>query len=138
MPISLMKSGIAVGVGVLDEVAEYMDDNVKAADGTTPAPRTKSFKNAKDIYRLGAAAIGYGMMMIMPKHDKLGETIAISATPLLAKSIARAVRVSQKWGYIPTVTGYAGDFVPRRTAQYSPVRRNASARQPEFEGIRII
>ena len=89
MPINMTKSLTSVGVGVVDEVLEYWD--ARAA-----VPRTESFRTWKDIGRLVMAGTGYALQAFMPRYSDLGETLAISATPLLVKSIAKPLKTAMK------------------------------------------
>lgn len=101
MPIDVVRSLTSAGVGVLDEGLEWWDDK---------AGRTESFRTARDLGRLAIAGLGYGLQVFMPRQARLGETLALSATPLLTKSIARPVRSA--------VASRAGEqaFRPRRRA----------------------
>ncbi len=111
MPIDLVRSGISAGVGVVDEVLESMDAN---------AGRVKSFRTATDIGRLVIAGVGYGLQVFMPRQAKLGETLALSATPLLVKSIAKPIRAT-----MGKATSSTAGFVSRTRAvqgEYRPVK----------------
>ena len=112
MPIDIGRSLTSVGVGLADVVMEWWDEN----EG-----RTESFKTAKDIGRVVIAGLGYGLQVFMPRQAKLGETLALSATPLLVLSIAKPVRESFKKG-AATEAAYA----PRRRA-HAPVPAPAGA-----------
>ncbi len=85
--MDLLKVAIAVAVGGADVVTEHLDSTAKSR-------RTESFKTATDWTRVGLAALGYGLQVFMPrKYDRIGEALALSATPLLVKSIARPIMV---------------------------------------------
>lgn len=79
MALDVGRSLTSAGVGVVDVIAEKSDEK---------AGRIESFRNARDISRLVIAGIGYGLQVFMPRHARLGETLALSATPLVIKSIA--------------------------------------------------
>ena len=106
MGIDFVKTGISVGVGGLDEVTEWWDEKTG---------RTESFRNAKDITRLVAAGLGYAMQIFWPKQARLGESLALSATPLLVKSIAKPIRAAM------TSSQAGRTFVPRRRAPAPPL-----------------
>lgn len=86
MAINMQKSLISVGVGVVDEVLEYWDEQ--------PGGSKEPFQSKKDLGRLVLAGIGYGLQAFMPAQAQLGEAIALSATPLLVKSIAKPLRTA--------------------------------------------
>ena len=91
MPIDFTKSAISAGVGVVDELLDRMDAK------STP-PRTGQFRTFQDMGRIAIAGAGYALQAFMPKYASLGETLALSGTPLLAKTIfgplvSRAMRV---------------------------------------------
>ena len=81
--IDVGRSITSVGVGAVSEVLEWWDEK----EG-----RVGSFRTANDIGNLVMCGVGYGAQVFMPRYAKLGETIALSATPLLVKSISRAIR----------------------------------------------
>ena len=97
--VDLMKSGISVGVGVVDEVAEAWDEK----EG-----RTEPFRTATDIWRLLGALGGYALQIFMPKQARIGEALALSATPLLVKSVAKPIRAAIGGGATERV------FMPRK------------------------
>ena len=101
MAIDIGKSLVSVGIGVVDEVLERQD---------ALNDRTESFKTWSDIGRLVGAAAGYGIQAFMPRQEKWGEALALSATPLLVKSIAKPL--------MENLSGEAKSsrysFVPRR------------------------
>ena len=99
--IDFMKTGVAVGVGVLDEALEWWDER---------QGRTDSFRTAKDIGRLAGAGLGYAIQIFWPRQARLGEALALSTTPLLVKSIAKPLREAM------TTTASQRTFVPRRRA----------------------
>lgn len=129
MPINIGRSLISAGVGVVDEVATYWDEQ----EG-----RTESFKNAVDISRLLIAGAGYAMQVFMPRMAVMGETLALSATPLLVKSISKPVRSAIGGGTTAAAfpraraRAIAAPMAPRLPAG-SPVR----AQLPEFETVRL-
>lgn len=90
MAINVQRSLIAAGVGVVDEALEYWDEQ--------PGGTTEAFKSKKDLGRLVLAGLGYGLQAFMPAQAQLGETIALAATPLLVKSIAKPLRAQLKIG----------------------------------------
>ena len=83
--VDLIKSGISVGVGVVDEVMESWDEK----EG-----RTEPFRKATDIVRLLGALGGYALQIFMPRQARIGEALALSATPLLVKSVAKPIRAA--------------------------------------------
>lgn len=86
MAINMQKSLIAAGVGVVDEVLEYWDEQ--------PGGSQLPFQSKKDLGRLVLAGLGYGLQAFMPAQAQLGETIALAATPLLVKSIAKPLKAA--------------------------------------------
>jgi len=98
--IDFRKTGVSVGVGVVDEVLEWWDEK---------SGRTETFRTAKDIGRLVEAGLGYAIQIFWPKQARIGEALALSATPLLVKSIAKPIRAM-----LPTSAQRT--FVPRRRA----------------------
>lgn len=117
MAVDITRSLISVGVGVVDEVLEGQDAN---------AGRTKSFRTWQDIGRLVIAGLGYGLQVFVPNQSRLGETLALSATPLLVKSIAGPVMRAVTGG--PTTKSSVEQFVARKKVGRSY--------QPEFDGVR--
>lgn len=83
MAVSGVKVGIAVGVGIIDEIVEEWD---------AKAGRTEPFRKATDWARLALAGIGYLTQTFAPKYGAIGEGLALSSTPLLVKSIAKSVK----------------------------------------------
>lgn len=112
--LNVTRIAIAAGVGAVDEMLERSD--VKAArEGT---------KSWAFMYRVAAVAAGFGLQMFMPKYGGIGETAAISATPLLVKSIAKIAMA-------PTA------YSPRLAARsFAP--RSVGARAPEFDQVRLV
>lgn len=120
MPIDVTRSAFSAGVGVADEILEYVDAHAKV-------PRTQSFRTAKDIGRLAIALGGYGLQAFGPgRYVKLGETLALSATPLLVKSLAgpvkRALKIKANLPeYMPTPPlKVGGTHIWQRTEQLVP------------------
>lgn len=101
MPIDVVRSLTSAGVGVLDEGMEWWDEK---------AGRTEPFRTARDLGRLAITGLGYGLQVFMPRQARLGETLALSGTPLLVKSVAKPVRSA--------MASRAGEqaFRPRRRA----------------------
>lgn len=96
--INITKAVTAVGVGVVDDVLERMDDGANRA----------GFQRWSVWARLLAVAGGHlATMMGRGQMATTGETVATSATPLLYKNIASMV-------IAPAASGAA--FTPRRTA----------------------
>ena len=129
MAIDIGRSLTSAAVGLADEVMEWWDEN----EG-----RTESFKTAKDIGRLVIAGVGYGLQVFMPRQARLGETLALSATPLLVKSIAKPVRASFKKGaateaaYTPRRRANAPVPAPAGTPVNASVHRSYA---PEFADV---
>lgn len=86
MAINMTKSLVSVGVGVLDDVLEKVDREAVP-------PRDEPFRTATDLGRLGIAAVGYLAQMFYPRYGNIGEAMALSATPLLVKSVTSATGV---------------------------------------------
>ena len=113
--IDYSRAAIAVGVGLGDELITDWDENV------TPA-RTESFRTAKDLWRLGASMVGYGLQVFQPRYAKFGDTLATAATPLLVKSVwtavaaARAVEGTGKQRYVPREKQAARERAARAAA----------------------
>ena len=82
MKIKLEKVGAAVGIGVVDEVAEYFDNK---------QGWTGSFRNSTDIVRLVGSLAGLGMTAF-DFYPTVGEAIYPSFLTLLTKSIAKPVK----------------------------------------------
>ena len=97
------RSLTSVGVGAVSEVLEWWDEN----EG-----RSGSFRTANDIGNLVMCGLGYGAQVFTPRYAKLGETIALSATPLLVKSISKAVRTRTTTS-MRSRSISRGSFVPR-------------------------
>lgn len=102
MAIDMVKAGVSAGVGVVDEVLEWWDEK---------SGRTESFRTATDIGRLAIAGLGYAIQIFWPRQSRLGEAMALSATPLLVKSIAKPVREA-----MGATAGASRTYVPRRRA----------------------
>ena len=113
MAIDLGKSAVSIGVGTLDEVMEWWDEE---------QARAGSFRTATDISRLVVVGLGYGAQVFMPRYAKLGETVALSATPLLVKTISRAIRR-------PQVAASASGM--RRATSFSPKAMTGAYMPPE-------
>lgn len=109
--VDLMKSGISVGVGVVDEVMESWDEK---------EARTEPFRKATDIVRLIGALAGYSIQIFMPRQTKLGEALALSSTPLLVKSVSKPIRAAIGGETTERV------FLPRKKKQ--PANPGAGAR----------
>lgn len=122
MGIAMDRTLTSVGVGVLDEVLEWWDEK---------AGRTESFKTYKDIGRLVVAGIGYGLQVFMPKQARLGETLALSATPLLVKSIAKPIRSAMKTSKQAQEQVREQVFVPKRRVLLTPPAPPAAYVAPE-------
>ena len=114
--LNVTRIAIAAGVGVVDELLERQD--VKAV-------RTGA-KGWSFMYRVAAVAGGFGLQMFMPKYGGIGETVALSATPLMVKSIASLA--------MPV----AGRPMTRSFPRMSPVARGIGARAPEFDKVRMV
>lgn len=85
MPLSLKKWGMSALYGLVDIGTEFVDQTMKL-------PASGTFQNATDIQR--AAAVGGGAALAYfgrGSMAEVGETIALSATPLLEKSAANAI-----------------------------------------------
>ncbi|MFA5187618.1 MAG: hypothetical protein WC551_14150 [Patescibacteria group bacterium] len=126
MAIDLVKEAVAVVIGVEDEFVERKD--VKDA-------RTGSFKTYTDISRLVITGAGLGLQVFAPKYGRIGEALAIGGTPLLVKSIAKAVMP------VGTTTAAAMGFTPNRTAPApAPAVARAYRRsyEPEFSPVGAI
>ena len=101
MAIDYVRSAESAGVGVLDELMEGWDQT----KGRDP----NKFTNAKNLYRIVVTAAGYALQAFMPKQAKLGETLALSGTPLLAKTVVHFVRTRSA----TPATAAVREFVPR-------------------------
>ena len=97
--INLQRNIISVGVGIVDTVLENQDDKNS---------RVEPFQRWSGIARLLAVAGGYVLQVFMPRWADIGETITLSAQPLLVKSIWHQVQKGTK--------SSVDDFVPRRLA----------------------
>lgn len=132
--INIGRSLMSAGVGVVDEVATYWDEQEN---------RTESFKNATDISRLLIAGAGYAMQVFMPKMAVMGETLALSATPLLVKSIAKPVRSAIGGGTaaaaFPRARARARvrDTAVQRLLGDGGAGRQVRSVLPEFESVRL-
>jgi hypothetical protein len=115
MAIDTTKTIISVGVGVIDEVLERND---------ATEHRTEPFRTATDIGRLVLAGIGYATQLWMPRYASMGEALALSATPLLVKSIAKPVMAAVEQKTTST-------FVPRTMV---PGRST----KPEFGDVKLV
>ena len=113
MAINLTKTGISVIVGAVDIGLERSDET---------AGRTEPFKKWADYGRVIGALAGYGLQVFMPRQAAIGEALALSATPLLVKSIYKAV-------VKPAAAGMA--FTPRQRITV-PASHGAA---PSFAGI---
>lgn len=100
--INIQKSGLSLGVGVADIVAERWDKN-QGYD--------KPLQNAQDIGRLALALIGYGAQIWGPaKYQSLSEALALSVTPLVVKTVWRAAEMQMN------AESHVAVFTPRRVA----------------------
>lgn len=130
MPVDLMKSAVAGGVGVLDEFMVSWDEK----EG-----RTESFKNATDISRLLVAGLGYGLQVFYPRQARIGEALALSGTTLLVKSISKPLRSALGGGtaaYVPRVSvpAYQPAVQPRMQSPQGITREY----QPEFNTAKAL
>ena len=130
MAIDFMKAAISAGVGAIDEYLER--DDVKNA-------RTGNFKTYSDIGRAGMAILGYAGMIMMPRYDRYLEGMALGATSLLVKSVAKAV---VKESTTPAASAATSRDVNAYLAKVRPQNRasnvsNKVARnyQPDFMGV---
>lgn len=126
MGIDGLKTAISVGDG-------FLEWGMKKWDAKAVPPRTEAFKNAKDISNLVVALGGYALQAFT-KRGRIGEAMALSATPKLVESILVAVEAQ--------VAPAARNYVPRRAATpipagYTPMRGNpvevGRTYNPEFE-----
>ena len=133
MAIDLMKSGISVGVGLVDTVLERMDATAKSPTGAA-APRTGTFKKWSDLSRLALAVAGYGIQAMYPRQARIGEALALSATPLLVKTLV-ADTVADMFK-----ENAASGFVPTRTYAPAPAAPAGYGRSydPEFNLTRTL
>ena len=106
MAVDLLKAGVAVGVGALDEVMNSWDEK---------QGRTKSFRTATDLSRLAVAGAGYAIMAFYPRQSRIGEVLALSGTTLLTKSVAKPLRSAIGGGTVTT-----SSYVPRMAVPVSP------------------
>jgi hypothetical protein len=113
--LNVTRIAIAAGIGAVDEMLERNDAKA-VREGT---------KSWAFMYRVAAVAAGFGLQMFMNKRfGAFGETAAISATPLLVKSIAKIAMA-------PTA------YSPRLAARsFTP--RGIGARAPEFDQVRMV
>jgi hypothetical protein len=81
------------------------------------------------MYRVAAVAAGFGLQMFMPKYGGIGETAAISATPLLVKSIAKIAMAP---------TAYSPRLAASRSYPAMATARGVGARAPEFDQVRMV
>lgn len=111
-----------VGVGIVDEVAEW---------GDTKKGYTNTFRNFTDIYRAVAVVGGSVLSMFMPRYAGIGEDIAQAATPLLTKSVVSAIRGSFFAGARPAT------FASRRRVG-NTATSVARSYEPEFSTTGIL
>lgn len=123
--IDWTKHIVAVGVGIADRLVQDWDANVVP-------PRTESFKNARDLGRLGVVLAGLGIQAYQPRYALYGEAMSVATTPMLVQSVWKAI---------------GGGAAATRRVTYTPTRRNvpqdAASRHPaptlqsEFRDIRM-
>lgn len=120
--IDLMKVGIAVGVGAVDELLERQDDTKGRVD----------YKRWSNWFRLAAALGGFAMEAIGPsQYASWSGTAAIAATPLLVKGVSKVVLKpgAGAGGYAPQV-----NFRPRRvgaeTQDWAPTNPGGGQYRP--------
>lgn len=94
------KTGISAGVGIGDLAFEYWDEK---------SGRTEPFRNATDIARLIEAGLGYVVQVFWPRQGAWGEALALSATPLLIRSVYKPIKEAM------TTTAQKA-YVPRKRA----------------------
>jgi len=112
--INMMDVGVGVGVGALDFLMERQD---------TSAARTESFRTWTDISRLAVAGLGY-LGQIFDFAPGISKALAMSATPLLTKSVMKAARLG--------ATSAPSSAPSMRRAE------RVSAYQPGFQGVRVV
>ena len=101
---------VAVGGG-----EGFLDSRMEKWDARTG--RTKPFRNATDLARVGMVGVGVLLGYLMSRQAKLGETITTEAMPLVWKSVIKAVEG------MGTATS-TGSFAARRSMSHSPTSRN--------------
>jgi hypothetical protein len=79
-------------VAVVDEVFIYEDET---------QGYTKPFQTSKDISRTVLALGGYAFQAFMPRYAKFFDIVAMSETPLLAKSVITALMHQARTGLQP-------------------------------------
>ncbi len=127
MAIDVMRHVYAGGYAAMDEVLEWADRNAKDAAGA-PKPRTESFKNWADWWRVGSTALALGVQQFWPKYPKLMESVSTVGFAFTIKSASRAVRESSTTP-APAPAASRASWVPRRTAVPS------GATQPVMAGV---
>lgn len=122
--MNMIKLGIAIGVGVVDEALEYFDS-------TAATPRTGHFKTWRDYARIGMPLGGLALAMWKPgRFGAIGETVATASTPLLVKSIIKMARN----------TAYTQQVAGPRVQQRIPAgnRVGTLMHQQEFKTTRVL
>lgn len=113
--INLVKVGVGIGVGVVDDVLEDQDRK----NG-----RTRPFERWTDWGRILAVAGGHALGMVMPRQFQLGEAIALAATPLATKTVISAVRAQAGGGSGQSL--FARNRAGATAANWAPTNINAS------------
>lgn len=81
MAIEVMDYGLAAGLGILDQFLEHEDN-------TATIPR-KGWARWSNMARLGVAVGGISIVQMMPRYARYAHPLAIGATTLLAKALAK-------------------------------------------------
>ena len=135
MPINFSNGALAAGVGVLDEVMEYWDEQ---------EARTEAFKTARDISRVFLVLGSLGIQAFAPRYERFAEPIGLASIPLLVKSISKPVRDAIGGG---TTTATSRVYRPSAravpAAQINPALRSSSgapvrSQVPEFQHNRLV
>ena len=114
MAIDVMRHVYAGGYAAVDEVLEWADRNAKDAAGA-PKPRTESFKNWADWFRVVSTGLALGVQQFWPRYPKLMESVSTVGFAFTVKSASRAVRERPTTPASSLASGRV-TYVPRRTA----------------------
>ena len=121
---------VSAGVGAVDVFTEKMDADDLAEGKTTAKDQAGLFGSKTNIARIAMAGLGY-LGQIFGFFPTYAEPLAIAATPLLVKTVAKQLQIG-----VPKAKA-AG--VPMETVfSRSPARSGVGAYQPITPKPRLI
>lgn len=133
MAIEVMDYALAGGLGVLDQFLEHKDDTASRV----------GWGRWSNMVRLGVMAGGIAITQMMPRYARYAHPLAIGATTLVAKSVAKEFGGEDFAGPSHVAGGRKVVHVPQGQAAPSAPQHNSPAGygrsyMPEFDLVRTL